>query len=89
MINLSKYKDFIKIKIVDTGLGIHKNDISMIFDEFNQLDNPMQKKCNGTGLGLYIVKKIIDNIGGKISVKSKEEEGTSFVILYPVGVIEK
>ncbi|MGB2600894.1 MAG: ATP-binding protein [Candidatus Omnitrophota bacterium] len=68
----------ISITISDTGQGIPKEDIGRIFDPF------FTRKDEGTGLGLSVVHGIIEKHGGKITVKSVPEEGTSFVITLPI-----
>jgi signal transduction histidine kinase len=67
----------VRIDIADTGRGITADDISKIFEPY------YSTKETGTGLGLAIVRKAIDDHGGSISVKSKEDEGTTFTIMLP------
>jgi len=74
----SDRKNFIEIQISDTGCGIPEKDLSRIFDPF------YTKKKNGTGLGLPIVKKIIQEHRGFISVFSQRNKGTTFTIDLPV-----
>ena len=66
-----------RIDVTDTGRGIKADDISKIFEPY------YSTKETGTGLGLAIVRKAIDDHGGSISVKSKEDEGTTFTIILP------
>ncbi|WP_443937584.1 ATP-binding response regulator [Pedobacter sp. MW01-1-1] len=68
--------------IEDTGIGFAKKDISRIFNEFEQIDSLAHQAINqsGTGLGLPIVKSLIENQEGRIYVKSKEGKGTTFTI---------
>ncbi len=73
---------FIEIQIHDTGCGISKEDIDKIFDPF------YTTKDNGTGLGLAVVHRIIQEHEGKISVDSKKEEGASFTIYLPNYICE-
>lgn len=77
-----KKKQF-KIEIEDTGIGIPENEISDIFREFYRAQNAMQMNQEGDGLGLAIVKQIVENHKGKISVKSRENQGTVFTIKLP------
>ncbi|MGZ5481497.1 MAG: ATP-binding protein [Pyrinomonadaceae bacterium] len=67
----------VRIEVTDTGRGITAADISKIFEPY------YSTKETGTGLGLAIVRKAIDDHGGSISVKSKEDEGTTFTIMLP------
>lgn len=67
------------LKISDTGTGIDEKDIQYIFDPFYQLSKK-SRNIHGIGMGLAIVKKIIDELDGDISIKSKINEGTEFII---------
>jgi signal transduction histidine kinase len=82
-LRLSYCKKNFKIEIEDTGIGIPENDISDIFREFYRAQNAMQMNQEGDGLGLAIVKQIVENHKGKISVKSRENQGTVFTIKLP------
>ena len=83
-----KEKGEIQIKISDTGYGIPKNQQDKIFTKFFRADNVRNKDTEGTGLGLYIVKSIVENSGGKIRFESEENKGTTFYITLPL-VINK
>lgn len=69
---------FLEFSITDTGIGIPENKLANIFDAFKQADNNTFFKYGGSGLGLSIVKQLIENLGGKISVSSKLGIGTTF-----------
>jgi signal transduction histidine kinase len=71
------------IEIMDTGMGIPEQEIPKIWDRFYRIEKSRGRKTGGTGLGLYIVKQIIDSHGGQIKVKSKENEGSTFSIYLP------
>lgn len=73
----------IKILIADKGIGIPPQDIEHIFERFYTVDKAHSRKLGGAGLGLSIVKTIIEKHEGTISVESKVGEGTTFVILLP------
>lgn len=73
----------IKIAIQDSGIGIPKSQKNRLFSKFFRADNAISVQTDGTGLGLYMVKKIIDRHGGKIIVDSTEGEGTTFIITIP------
>jgi signal transduction histidine kinase len=75
--------DNIQIKIKDTGIGIAKESIPKIFDEFFRSENAKKEVKIGTGLGLSIVKQIVENYGGNITVQSELGEGTQFNIIFP------
>jgi signal transduction histidine kinase len=73
------------IQISDTGIGIPKDQLEMIFDQFYQVDSSNERKYGGTGLGLWISKNIIEAHGGKIWAESKNS-GSTFHILLPKSV---
>ncbi len=75
--------DWYVIKIIDTGVGIAKKDLSKIFDRLYRTEESRNKKIGGHGLGLSIAKIIILNHRGKIKVKSTLGKGTEFTILLP------
>lgn len=68
----------ILIEVKDTGIGIAPENLNMIFDEFVQVDNNLQKKNKGTGLGLSLSRKLAHLLGGEISVQSELEKGSVF-----------
>ena len=74
----------ILVEVKDTGIGILKEDIHHVFDEFYRAENARIIEKEGTGLGLAITKKIIETYGGNIIVESKVNEGTKFTIILPV-----
>jgi signal transduction histidine kinase len=73
----------IKITIKDQGVGIEKQDIAKLFQKFSRINNPLSNTVNGTGLGLYFSKKIIELHGGRIKVRSIPGKNTAFTILLP------
>ena len=75
--------DWVEIKISDTGIGIPASEVGNVFDEFFRATNAKKSEKDGTGLGLSIVTQIIERHGGKISVQSKEGEGTTFTVTLP------
>src|SRR3989344_6009659 len=77
---ISKDKNNLEIKISDSGIGIPENQKEMIFSKFFRADNTFNAYANGSGLGLSIVKDIIDAHGGKVWFKSKEGKGSEFFI---------
>jgi signal transduction histidine kinase/CheY-like chemotaxis protein len=70
-------------KVTDTGIGISKENYKLIFDDFVQLETDLSKKQKGAGLGLSIVKKLIDIQGGNISVDSELNKGTTITVQIP------
>lgn len=70
----------LEIQITDTGIGMEKSDIKLIFDEYVQIENKTGKKYSGTGLGLSIVKKLVEMQNGKIEVESTPGKGTKVTV---------
>ena len=77
-ITLKKLENEYVMKITDTGCGIDNNTGKHIFDKFYQGDTSHSKE--GNGLGLALVKKVIDVLGGRISVESEINKGTTFKV---------
>jgi len=73
----------IKIVVSDTGIGISSEDLPHIFEEFYRAKNARMLEREGTGLGLPIVKRIVERYDGKISVESEPNKGTTFTIIFP------
>ncbi len=86
-VTIEAYEDGanIKFSVRDTGIGIKKEDIGKLFTKFGRLDTSYTavSKTAGTGLGLYITKKMIDMLGGKIEIESEFEKGTTFTVILP------
>lgn len=72
------------LTVEDDGIGIAPEDQERIFLEFEQLENPLTKMTAGTGLGLPIVKKLVELHGGHISVQSAPGKGTAFTFTLPL-----
>jgi signal transduction histidine kinase/CheY-like chemotaxis protein len=75
------------IAVTDTGIGIKKEDMGKIFKSFEQIDNSITRKFDGTGLGLTISRELCVLLDGEINVESEEGEGSSFIITIPVTYI--
>lgn len=74
----------IQISVIDTGIGISENHLSIIFDEFRQADSTTSRRFGGSGLGLAIAKKYAILLGGTISVKSTLGKGSEFTFILPI-----
>ena len=83
-ISLGKSKNII-LKISDTGYGIPKNQQDKIFTKLFRADNVIGKDTEGTGLGLYIAKSIVEQMGGLLWFESEENKGTVFHAMLPLG----
>jgi signal transduction histidine kinase len=74
----------IRVKVTDTGFGIADKHIDKIFDRFYRVKDERTRYITGTGLGLPIVKGLVDSMGGIIEVESTPGEGSTFTVLLPV-----
>lgn len=74
---------YVKIDVIDEGIGIEKEKLDHIFDRFKQADGSTTRKYGGTGLGLAICKELLHLLDGEISVKSEVNIGTTFTVLLP------
>jgi CheY-like chemotaxis protein len=79
-------KQMLRFDVEDTGIGIPFEKQKEVFEAFSQADGTHSRKYGGTGLGLSIAKKMIELLGGKISVKSSSGLGSTFSLLLPPGV---
>lgn len=86
--DFDKNPEFVSIKVIDNGVKIDKKDFDSIFEKFSRIDNPLTRKVQGSGLGLYITKVLVTKMNGEISVDSNDEE-TIFEIKIPSENIEK
>jgi signal transduction histidine kinase len=74
---------YIKVSIWDTGIGLKAEEKDRLFEEFFRAKNPLTRNITGTGLGLTIIKKIVDSYAGKITVESEFEQGSRFTVYLP------
>jgi signal transduction histidine kinase len=82
-LDVSDDGESVTIGCADTGIGMTDEEISRLFREFTRIKNEKTKNILGSGLGLSIVKKIVDLYGGTIDVKSTPEAGTTFTLRLP------
>lgn len=81
-----KEKDFIEVKVTDTGIGIAPEDYPKIFVEFSQVDSSYSRNYEGTGLGLALTKKLVEMHGGNIGFESTVKAGSTFQFTLPVNM---
>jgi two-component system, sensor histidine kinase len=77
----------IEFKISDTGIGIPKEKVETVFDMFQQVDSSATRKFGGVGLGLYIVRKFTELLGGTVAVESEFERGSTFTVTLPIQAV--
>lgn len=85
-INIDKEKVMLKVK--DEGVGIPEDKINYIFDRFAQVNSSLSRRAEGTGIGLSLVKKLVELMGGEIEVKSEVDKGSEFTISFDKIFIE-
>jgi signal transduction histidine kinase len=78
-----------QLTISDNGMGIKKRDLGKLFKKFSRVPGAATEAVDGSGLGLYWVKQIVERHGGHVSVSSRERSGTKFVVTIPLGVVAK
>ncbi|MTJ11885.1 PAS domain S-box protein [Anabaena sp. UHCC 0187] len=80
---ITHLQDFIRIAVTDTGIGIAPENLHKLFQPFVQIDSSLNRKYNGTGLGLSLVKRIVEMHGGKVDVRSEIGVGSCFIVDLP------
>lgn len=88
-INLYMQNEQVCISIKDTGIGIPKDKTEVIFENFEQLDTTLSRGCEGTGMGLSVVKKLANLNNIKINVESELNKGSEFIIILPNNIVSK
>jgi two-component system phosphate regulon sensor histidine kinase PhoR len=82
-ITLQKAEDNAVLQIRDTGMGIPEESLSHIFERFYRVDKARARKSGGSGLGLSIVRNMVERNQGAIKVESTVGEGTTFTLIFP------
>jgi two-component system phosphate regulon sensor histidine kinase PhoR len=82
-LQLTLNKNAVRIVVMDTGIGISPESMPRIFEEFYRAKNAKEMGQEGTGLGLSLVKHIVDRYHGEIDVESKVREGSTFTVTLP------
>lgn len=75
--------DMIAFAVADTGIGISPENLQLIFEEFSQIEHPLQRRSKGTGLGLPLCRKLAELLQGRVDVESRLGEGTTFTLSLP------
>ena len=78
LVSVAAEPDAVRVSVADTGIGIRSDDLTRLFEPFQQLDNPVARGAGGTGLGLAISKKFVELHGGRIWAESRENQGSTF-----------
>lgn len=88
-VEISTKESMLYIRVTDNGYGIPKSQHSKMFQKLFRADNVRQKDTEGTGLGMYIVKAIVEASGGQLSFESEENQGTTFHVFLPLSGMQK
>lgn len=94
-IDTSVLDNSVRIRISNVGIGIDASDYDKIFTKFSRIDNPLTRKVQGSGLGLYITKSLVEKMDGKITVESNPKNDGSnlatitFTVSFPIRTIEE
>lgn len=94
-IDTGVFDNSVVIKISNVGIGIAQSDYDKIFTKFSRIDNPLTRKVQGSGLGLYITKNLVEKMDGKIDVESIPKNDSSnlatitFTVSFPIRTIEE
>ncbi|WP_070000057.1 hybrid sensor histidine kinase/response regulator [Cellulosilyticum sp. I15G10I2] len=83
-VQLKDIGDAISISVKDTGIGIQKDMLDKVFERFKQGDNLLTRRNEGSGIGLNLVRYLVESHGGQITVRSEYQEGSEFVVEMPV-----
>jgi signal transduction histidine kinase len=75
--------DYVRIDVVDQGIGIEPEDVDIIFEDFRQLDSSFTRQYGGAGIGLAIAKHLVELQGGMIWVESEPGHGSTFSFILP------
>jgi len=81
--------DHVRFSVQDTGIGIAEQDQERIFEEFSQIENPLQRHAKGTGLGLPLSRKLANLLGGTVTVESTQGVGSIFSLVIPKRFVEQ
>ncbi len=83
-VSLKKVGDFVEFKVTDTGIGVPKSEQENLFNKFFRATNARRARPDGTGVGLFLAKKVIDDHGGSIIFESTEGKGSTFGFRLPI-----
>jgi signal transduction histidine kinase len=75
--------DHVTFAVSDTGIGISADHLQLIFEEFSQIEHPLQRRSKGTGLGLPLCRKLATLLGGTVDVESEAGSGSTFILRLP------
>ncbi len=84
-INIRRLSSAVRVEVKDSGIGIGKEELKFVFERFKRTHTAKERKIKGTGLGLTIVKEIVNAHKGKVTVESEVGKGSTFIVTLPIG----
>ena len=88
-VHFARSKDRLDISVIDTGPGIPREQLPLIFEEFTQLDSSSTRRFDGAGMGLAVVRGLVDLLGGSIEVSSEVGQGAAFSVSLPAASVDR
>jgi PAS domain S-box-containing protein len=85
----SEFSEFLRVSVADKGIGISPEGLEHLFKPFSQVDSGLARKFEGTGLGLALVKLLVDLHGGVVAVESAVGQGSCFTVWIPIRAVQK
>jgi signal transduction histidine kinase len=82
-VNIHNKVDSVEISVKDTGIGIESDFLDVIFERFKQVDKSLSRNAEGSGIGLCLVKSIVELHGGRVNLESELGKGSKFTIELP------
>lgn len=82
-VNVSGDNENVRISVTDSGIGIPAEDIPHLFQKFYRVDNTETREIGGTGLGLYLSRRLVESMGGKLLLESEYKKGSTFTVQLP------
>ncbi|GCD10020.1 sensor histidine kinase [Clostridium tagluense] len=86
-VDVKDKNEFVEISVKDNGIGIEEENLVTIFDRFKQVDKSLSRNAEGTGIGLNLVKSIVELHGGRVYAKSEFGKGSKFTVILPSGKV--
>ncbi|MBB6214349.1 PAS domain S-box-containing protein [Anaerosolibacter carboniphilus] len=86
-VNIHDQGDWVQISIADSGIGIPLDKQKIIFERFRQVDKSLTRKHEGSGIGLSLVKSLVEMQGGRIMLESEEGKGSRFIMEFPINIL--
>ena len=88
-VHFARTEERLDISVIDTGPGISREQLPLIFQEFTQLDSSSTRRFDGAGMGLAVVRGLVGLLGGKIEVSSEVGQGAAFRVSVPAASAER